>query len=160
MPQLRQAKVDWMGWRMTRWLAAMGLTLMLMAPQARASAVVAVDPGFAPVATALLQLFAEQTGHDLVLSVAPAPALEQTVADVLLAPDADLPARLAEAGRAAPDTLVTYAMGPEGTEDATRPRDAVLLAEGAANPVARSFMAFLMTPEAWDVIVSHGFGAH
>lgn len=146
---------------MTRWLACVAVSLMLMAPQARASAaVVAVDPGFAPVADALLRLFAERTGHDLVLAVAAGPALEQTPADVLLAPDADLPARLAEAGKAAPESLVTYAMGPEGTEGATQPRDAVLLAEGAQNPVARSFMEFLLTPEAWDVIVSHGFGAH
>ncbi len=146
---------------MTRWLACVAVSLMLMTPQARASAaVVAVDPGFAPVAHALLRLFAERTGHDLVLAVAAGPALEQVPADVLLAPDAELPARLAEAGKAAPESLVTYAMGPEGTEDATRPRDAVLLAEGARNPVARSFMEFLLTPEAWDVIVSHGFGAH
>jgi len=146
---------------MTRWRVALCLMLTLIAPAARASnTVVAVDPGFAPVASVLLQVFAEQTGHDLVLTVAPAPALEGTAADVLLAPDAALPARLAQSGRAEAGSLITYAMGPEGTTGATQPRDAVLLGQGAANPVAQSFMAFLLTPEAWDIIVSHGFGAH
>lgn len=146
---------------MIRLLAVLGLALGLATQQAQASAAtVAVDPGFAPVASALAQMFSAQTGHDLVLMVAAGPALEGTAADVLLAPDADLPARLAEDGRAAPESLMTYAMGAAGGDGATRPRDAVLLRDGAQNPVARSFMEFLMTPEAWDVIVSHGFGAH
>lgn len=122
----------------------------------RASTVVAVDPVFAPVATALVALFADRTGHDLVLSVAPGAVLDQTEADVLLAPDADLPARLAESGQARADTLMTYATDPA----AAAPRGAVLMEQAAQDPVARAFMDFLLTPEAWDVIVAHGFGAH
>ena len=134
----------------------LALGLALAAP-AQASTVVAVDPGFAPVARALLGLFADRTGHaDVVLAVAPPAALATLPADVLLAADADLPAQLAETGLAAADTLMTYATDPV----AAGPRDAVLLRPGLADPVARAFLAFLLTPEAWDVIVAHGFGAH
>lgn len=136
-------------------LVGLGLAVALGAT-GRAATVVAVDPGFAPVASALVRVFADQTGHDLVLSVAPAPALEQTRAGVLLAPDAELPARLARSGQAAAETLMTYATDPR----AATPRDAVLLQPGLADPVARAFLAFLLTPKAWDVIVAHGFGAH
>ncbi len=138
-------------------LAFVVLALALALPlPGRAATVVAVDPGFAPVASVLLGLFTDRTGHAMVLSVVPAGALEQTPADVLLAPDSDMPARLAEQGQAAADTLVTYATDP----DAASPRGAVLLRPGLADPAARAFLAFLLTPEAWDVIVAHGFGAH
>lgn len=134
---------------------ALALALGPGAP-GRAATVVAVDPGFATVASVLLRVFADRTGHELVLSVAPVPALEQTPAAVLLAPDAEMPERLAEAGQAAADTLMTYATDPESIA----PRGAVLMQSGLHDPVARAFLAFLLTPEAWDVIVAHGFGAH
>lgn len=138
-------------------LMAVVLGLALAGPfPAQATTVVAVDPGFAPVASVLLRLFTDSTGHPMVLSVAPEGLLEQTPADVLLAPDADMPARLAEQGQAAADTQVTYATDPA----AATPRDAVLLHPSGRDPVARAFLVFLLTPEAWEVIVAHGFGAH
>lgn len=136
-------------------LLVLGLASAVPVP-GRAATVVAVDPGFAPVASVLLGLFTDSTGHAMVLSVAPGNVLEQTLADVLLAPDSDMPARLAEQGQAAAETLVTYATDPE----AAVPRGAVLLRPGLADPAARAFLAFLLTPEAWEVIVAHGFGAH
>jgi len=147
-----------MGPLMTRLrLASAVLWLALALPQpGRAATVVAVDPGFAPVASVLLGLFTDRTGHPMTLAVAPGAVLEQTTADVLLAPDADMPARLAEQGHAQADTLVTYATDP----DAAVPRGAVLLRPGLGDPVARAFLAFLLSPEAWEVIVAHGFGAH
>jgi hypothetical protein len=53
-------------------LMAVVLGLALAGPlPARATTVVAVDPGFAPVASVLLRLFTDSTGHAMVLSVAP-----------------------------------------------------------------------------------------
>jgi ABC-type molybdate transport system substrate-binding protein len=132
-----------------------GLALAAAAP-AGAMPVVAVDPGFAPVASVLVRLFQDRTGQGVTLSVGDPAVLAGLGADVLLASDAALPARLAETGQAAADSLVTYATDPAGQT----PRDAVLLAQAAQDPVARAFLAFLLTPEAWDIIVAHGFGAH
>lgn len=125
-----------------------------------ATAVVAVDPEFAPVAQELTRLFSAATGHQLELDVTPAQRLGLTRADVLLASDAELPATLAAAGHAAGNSVMTYAMGPVGTASAAAPRDAVLMARGLDNPAALAFLEFLLRPEAWDVIVAHGFGAH
>ena len=137
--------------------AALAVVVVLaMATAARAVPVVAVDPGFAPVADALVRLFRDRTGLDLRLSVGEPGALPEAGADVLLAADAAWPARLAQTGQAAAETRVTYATDPEDQ----RPRDAILLAQAAGDPVARAFLAFLLTPEAWDIIVAHGFGAH
>lgn len=140
-------------------ILATGLAL-LASPLRAGTTTVAVDPAFAPVAAALTDLFAEQTGHALELSVEAPGALPQTRADVLLATDAETPKQLAATGRAEGATVMTYAMGLTGTEAAAKPRDAVLLSQGADNPVALAFLDFLMTSEAWDVIVSHGYGAH
>lgn len=136
-------------------LAALAMALLAAVP-ARAMPVVAVDPGFAPVASVLVRLFQDRTGQAVTLSVGDPAVLAGLGADVLLATDAALPARLAETGQAAADSLITYATDPA----ARAPRDAVLLAQAAQDPVARAFLAFLMTPEAWDIIVAHGFGAH
>lgn len=134
--------------------------MALAVGQARAAtAVVAVDPAFAPVAHELTRLFTDATGHRLELAIAPVQGLGATTADVLLAADAALPAQLAANGRAAADSLMTYAMGAAGTPSATVPRDAVLLSRGQDNPAALAFLEFLLRPEAWDVIVAHGFGA-
>ena len=133
-----------------------GLALALATAPAGAMPVVAVDPGFAPVASVLVRLFQDRTGQGVTLSVGDPAVLAGLGADVLLASDAALPARLAETGQAAADSLVTYATDPAGQA----PRDAVLLAQAAQDPVARAFLAFLLTPEAWDIIVAHGFGAH
>lgn len=139
---------------LTLWFASLAWTA------GAGNVVVAVDQEFAPVAEVLVQIFADQTGHDLELSVEAPAVLDRTEADVLLAHNAELPARLAEEGRAAPESLMTYAMGQTGTEAAIATRDAVILQEAAENPVAVAFLDFLLSSEAWDVIVSHGFGAH
>lgn len=136
-------------------LAGLALAVLAATPL-RSMPVVAVDPGFAPVASVLVRLFHERTGQGLELTIGDPAVLAGLGADVLLASDAALPARLAETGQAAADSLMTYATDPA----ARGPRDAVLLAQAAQNPVARSFLAFLMSPEAWDIIVAHGFGAH
>jgi ABC-type molybdate transport system substrate-binding protein len=133
-----------------------GLALAMAAVPAGAMPVVAVDPGFAPVASVLVRLFQDRTGQAVELTVGDPAVLAGLGADVLLASDAALPARLAETGQAAADSLMTYATDPA----ARGPRDAVLLAQAAQDPVARAFLAFLITPEAWDIIVAHGFGAH
>ena len=133
-----------------------GLALAMAGVPAGAMPVVAVDPGFAPVASVLVRLFQDRTGQGVTLLVGDPAVLAGLGADVLLASDAALPARLAETGQAAADSLVTYATDP----GAQAPRDAVLLAQAAQDPVARAFLAFLLTPEAWDIIVAHGFGAH
>lgn len=137
------------------------LSAVLLSPVAlRAEAVVvAVDPLFAPVAQALSQSFSDRTGHELRLAVMALGELPEAV-DVVLAEDAALPSRLAQEGLADPATRVTYAMGATGTEAATAPRDAILMQGAADKPVAQEFMAFLMTPDAWDLIVSHGYGAY
>lgn len=140
------------------WILA-GL-LLAAGPLQATTAVVAVDPGFAPVAGELGRMFHAATGYELALAVAPASELATAHADVLLADDAELPAQLAASGRADPASLMTYAMGATGTGAAAQPRDAVLLLRGSDNPAAQAFMAFLLTPEVWDVIVAHGFGAH
>lgn len=124
------------------------LALTVALPARALTATVAVDPAFAHVAARLAEVFAQTTGLKVLLSVDSEPQTDR--ADILLAADSELPARLAETGAAAADTLFTYA-----TE-----RDAILLQAGASNPVARAFLEFLLSPEAWDVIVSHGFGAH
>jgi ABC-type molybdate transport system substrate-binding protein len=131
-----------------RLLAACLLFLIVSVPARAQTATVAVDPGFAPVAVQLAEVFGQMTGHDVALAITAGQGAQQ--ADVLLAADTELPARLAQTGQAEADTLLTYASG----------RDAVLLSQGLDNPVARAFLAFLITPEAWDVIVAHGFGAH
>lgn len=133
-----------------------GLALAMAAVPAGAMPVVAVDSGFAPVASVLVRLFQDRTGQAVELTVGDPAVLAGLGADVLLASDAALPARLAETGQAAADSLMTYATDPA----ARGPRDAVLLAQAAQDPVARAFLAFLITPEAWDIIVAHGFGAH
>lgn len=134
--------------------------LSLAAEPARADAVVvAVDPQFAPVAQMLTRAFAEQSGIELQLSLLEGgrPAAE---VDVLLGPDTALALHLAETGLALPETQVTYAMGAAGTPAAAEPRDAILMAGAAEKAAAREFMAFLMTPDAWDLIVTHGYGAY
>ena len=141
--------------RATRAILA-GLMLAMAAWPARAMPVVVVDPGFAAAASALVALFEDRTGTALRLAVGDPAVLAGLGADVLLAADAALPARLAETGQAAADSLMTYATDPGGQS----PRDAVLLAQAAQDPVARAFLSFLLSPEAWDIIVAHGFGAH
>ena len=136
-------------------LTALVMALVVALP-VRALPVVAVDPGFAPVASVLVRLFQESTGDAVMLSIGEPAVLAADGADVVLAADAALPALLVESGQGARDSVVTYATDPA----ARTPRDAVLLIQAAQDPVARAFLAFLMTPEAWDIIVAHGFGAH
>lgn len=136
-------------------LTALVMALVVALP-VRALPVVAVDPGFAPVASVLVRLFQESTGDAVTLSIGEPAVLAADGADVVLAADAALPALLVESGQGARDSVVTYATDPA----ARTPRDAVLLIQAAQDPVARAFLAFLMTPEAWDIIVAHGFGAH
>lgn len=148
---------------MRRPLAVLALLsgLLLAAPSLRAeTVVVAVDADFAPVAQALTQSFTARTGHELELTLRQDAEAVPPGTDVLLAQDAALPARLAAEGLADPETLITYAMGLTGTEAATAPRDAVLLAGARENAVARDFLAFLETTDAWDLIVTHGYGAY
>lgn len=121
--------------------------------------VVAVDAEFASVAQVLTQNFTERTGHALELAVHNGTVPEAGV-DVLLGPDTVTPARLAAEGKAVPESLVTYAMGATGTEEAALPRDAVLMVEARDNPVARDFISYLMTSDAWDLIVTLGYGAY
>lgn len=136
-------------------LTALVMALVVALP-VRALPVVAVDPGFAPVASVLVRLFQDSTGDAVTLSIGEPAVLAADGADVVLAADAALPALLVESGQGARDSVVTYATDPA----ARTPRDAVLLIQAAQDPVARAFLAFLMTPEAWDIIVAHGFGAH
>lgn len=138
-------------------LSALALTPALAG--AESDVVVAVDPLFAPVAQVLTQSFAELSGHALSLDLLKPGALPRE-ADIVLAPDAELPRQLVQEGLADPATQVTYAMGAAGTEEATIPRDAILMHAGAEKPAAVEFMAFLMTSDAWDLIVTHGHGAY
>jgi ABC-type molybdate transport system substrate-binding protein len=126
---------------------------------------VAVDESFASAAAALAPMFTSLTGHQVTLDPLPGAALQGRLRagadyDVLLAADAETPARIVAEGLGLADSVFTYATaGLEPPADVA-PKDAVLLSRAGGNPAARAFMAFLATPEAWEVIVSHGFGAH
>ncbi|RRH72496.1 type 2 periplasmic-binding domain-containing protein [Falsigemmobacter faecalis] len=136
--------------------AAALLSLSLTLP-AGAEVIVATDPDFAPVATELAQRLGAADFR--VLALQPA-ALERAEADLILGPDTALADRLIASGAALAPGRVTYAMGRSGTEEAVNPRDGVLMQRAAENAAARDFLDFLLTPEAWDVIVAAGFGAH
>lgn len=134
-------------------------------PRAGLAALVAVDEGFAPVAAALVPLFMRSTGHEAILQAAPTAALYARLRDgagydLLLAADRETPARLVAEGLGQGDSVITYAVAARHDSGETVVQDAVLLRAGVSNPAARAFLDFLESPEAWDVIVSHGFGAH
>ncbi|MDO9525031.1 MAG: substrate-binding domain-containing protein [Gemmobacter sp.] len=139
--------------------AALCALLALTTPLHAGTALVAVDAAFAPVAAAIAPLFAASTGHEVRLSVGGIEFLDQRLragaaVDVLLAADPFLPTRLAALGLGLSETRLAYAASNDLT------REAILLRPGTDNPAARAFLDFLLTPEVWDVIVAHGFGAH
>lgn len=144
-------------WRL---VSAAAVAAMLGGPASPGTALVAVDEAFAPAAAALAPLFAAATGHDLRLAIGGLDAIDSRLragmaVDVLLAADPFLPTRLAALGLGLAETRLAYAAnGPD------EPREAILLHPGVDNPAARAFLDFLLSPEAWDVIVAHGFGAH
>lgn len=134
------------------------LLVVLLAGRVQAGAVVATDAEFAPVAEALAGLYHAQGGAKVTVERRETNDLAPG-ADIVLGPDAALAADLVAAGLAQADSRITYAMGLTGTEAATRPRDGVLLQQAMSNETARDFFGFLLTPEAWDLIVAGGYGA-
>lgn len=100
-----------------RWVAL--LLVCIPAMQARAEALVAVAANFATTARALEALFAESEPHRLRFSVAATGKLYAQITagapfDVLLAADAERPARLEQEGFAVPGSRRTYALGRLG----------------------------------------------
>lgn len=119
-----------------------------------------VDADFAPVASDLARSFASTSGHRLVLTVLRDPAQGQIdpAAHLFLAPDTESAEALETAGLTVPGGL-DYARARKGQLDGPL-RRAVLLPPGLHSPAATAFLAYLSTPEAWDVIVRHGFGSY
>lgn len=134
------------------------LVVALVAGKAGAGALVVTDAEFAPVAEALAGLYQSHGGPKIRVE-SRAKADLAPGADIVLGPDEALARDLVAAGLALGDSRVTYAMGLTGTAAATLPRDAVLMQQAAGNTTARDFFGFLLTPEAWDVIVAGGYGA-
>jgi hypothetical protein len=121
---------------------------------------VLVDPAFAQVAVLLVRSYAGSSGHRMALTVTPdfRPETLDARAHLVLAPDTDSAEALEAAGLALPGGL-DYARAR--VDDAeSPPRRAVLTQTGRVDPGALGFLEYLSSPEAWDVIVHHGFGAH
>ena len=100
-----------------RWLLALGAAGLLGAAPARAEVVqVAVAANFAAPAKALAEVFAKTTGHEAKLSFGATGAFYTQIKngapfDVLLAADAERPARLENEGDTVPGSRLTYATG-------------------------------------------------
>ena len=100
-----------------RWLLALGTVGLLGVAPARAEVVqVAVAANFAAPAKALAEVFARTTGHEAKLSFGATGAFYTQIKngapfDVLLAADAERPARLENEGDAVPGSRLTYATG-------------------------------------------------
>ncbi|MGA1372736.1 MAG: molybdate ABC transporter substrate-binding protein [Pseudomonadales bacterium] len=108
------------------WLAVLFLGIFPGAVQA--DALIAVAANFASTARTLEALFAEQSGQRVSFSVAATGKLYAQIRagapfDVLLAADAERPARLEQEGLAVPGSRRTYALGRLGfwVPAATRP---------------------------------------
>lgn len=141
---------------MKRLSAAVLLSLTLSLP-VEAGIVVATDAEFAP----LVPVLAEASGTaDVELLILPGADLKGAEADLILGADASVADHLLASGEALPQSRITYAMGRSGTDAALLARDGVLMQRAAENEAALAFHAFLLTPEAWDLIVAAGFGAH
>lgn len=141
---------------MKRLSAAVLLSLMLSLP-AGAGIVVATDAEFAP----LVPVLAEASGTaDVELLILPGADLKGAEADLILGADGAAADHLTASGEALAQSRITYAMGRSGTDAALLARDGVLMQRAAENEAALAFHAFLLTPEAWDLIVAAGFGAH
>lgn len=101
-----------------KWRRAFGLALALAAPlAAQAETVnVAVAANFTAPARVLAAIFQKTTGHEAKLSFGPTGGFYTQIKngapfDVLLAADAERPARLEQEGDAVPGTRFTYATG-------------------------------------------------
>ena len=100
-----------------RWLLALGAAGLLGVAPARAEVVqVAVAANFAAPAKALAEVFARTTGHEAKLSFGATGAFYTQIKngapfDVLLAADAERPARLENEGDTVPGSRLTYATG-------------------------------------------------
>jgi molybdate transport system substrate-binding protein len=108
---------DRVSWFPRRWLAI--LLLCFPAMPVQAEALVAVAANFATTARALEALFVESEPHRLSFSVAATGKLYAQIRagapfDVLLAADAERPARLEQEGYAVPGSRRTYALGRLG----------------------------------------------
>lgn len=117
----------------------------------------ATDAEFAPLVTALGQ---QHGTADLRVLILPEAELQHATADLILGTDTSLADQLIATGAALAQSRITYAMGRSGIDKAVNPRDGVLMKRAEENEAARAFHAFLLTPEAWDLIVAAGFGAH
>lgn len=108
---------------MRRWVAnlctailfAAGVCVMPIAAMA-ASAHIAVAANFTDAATEIAAAFTETTGHQAILSYGATGQFYAQIAqgapfDILLAADAERPARLVDAGNGVPGTAFTYAIG-------------------------------------------------
>ena len=141
-------------------LAVVLATAPVASAQSPARTWLLVDSGFAPVAVALVRAFAGTSGHRLALRVAADFSPQALPADVhlVLAPDTDSAEGLESAGLALPGGL-DYARA-RADDAESPPRRAVLTHAGRDDPGALGFLEYLASPEAWDLIVHHGFGAH
>ena len=136
------------------------IALSASGPVDQRRAKVLVDAPFVQVASALARQFAARSGYVLTLAVV-APDQTQTpdpLAHVMLAPDSQSADELEAAGLAVPGGLV-YGSSAQGEPDGDL-RRAVLLQPGRGHEAATSFLDYLSSPEAWDLIVAHNFGTH